>query len=337
MSKLTTIAIDAMGGDNAPQAIVQGAIEALKENENVKIVLVGTKEPVDAELAKYSYDKDRVELVYTTEEIDMGDHSVQAIRQKKDSSMVVAMKMLKEGTVDAMISAGSSGALLAGGQLVVGRVKGVERAPFAPILPTETGATLLIDSGANVDASPSHLVQYAKMGDIYYQCAMGKKPTVGIVNIGLEEEKGNKLVKETFPLLKECKDINFVGSVEAREIPAGAVDVVVCDAFTGNVIVKLYEGMAKTLLHIIKAGLMTSLKSKIGALLIKKSLKDTLKQFDAAEHGGAPMLGLNGLLIKTHGNSSHMEIKNAVKQCLACIEQGITEKMRAAFAEKNEE
>lgn len=337
MSKLTTIAIDAMGGDNAPQAIVQGAIEALKENENVKIVLVGTKEPVDAELAKYSYDKDRVELVYTTEEIDMGDHPVQAIRQKKDSSMVVAMKMLKEGTVDAMISAGSSGALLAGGQLVVGRVKGVERAPFAPILPTETGATLLIDSGANVDASPSHLVQYAKMGDIYYQCAMGKKPTVGIVNIGLEEEKGNKLVKETFPLLKECKDINFVGSVEAREIPAGAVDVVVCDAFTGNVIVKLYEGMAKTLLHIIKAGLMTSLKSKIGALLIKKSLKDTLKQFDAAEHGGAPMLGLNGLLIKTHGNSSHMEIKNAVKQCLTCIEQGITEKMRAAFAEKNEE
>lgn len=337
MSELIRIAVDAMGGDNAPEAIVHGAMEALKENDNVKIVLVGTKAPVDAEVAKYDYPKDRLEIVYTTEEIDMGDHPVQAIRQKKDSSMVVAMKMLKEGTVDAMISAGSSGALLAGGQLVVGRAKGVERAPFAPILPTETGATLLIDSGANVDASPSHLVQYAKMGDIYFQCAFGRKPSIGIVNIGLEEEKGNKLVKDTFPLLKECKDINFVGSVEAREIPAGAVDVVVCDAFTGNVIVKLYEGMGKTLLRMIKAGLMTTFKSKIGALLVKDALKNTLKQFDAAEHGGAPMLGLNGLLIKTHGNSSYMEIKNAVKQCLGCIEQGITEKMKAAFEEKIEE
>jgi len=337
MSKLTTIAIDAMGGDNAPGAIVQGAIEAIKENKDVKIVLVGTKEPVDAELSKYDYPKDRIDVVYTTEEIEMGEHPVQAIRKKKDSSMVVAMKMLKEGTVDAMISAGSSGALLAGGQLVVGRAPGVERAPFAPILPAEKGATLLIDSGANVDASPSHLVQYAKMGDIYYECAFGRKPSIGIVNVGVEEEKGNKLVKDTFPLLKECKDINFVGSVEAREIPSGAVDVVVCDAFTGNVIVKLYEGLGKTLLKMIKTGLMSNLKSKIGALLVKKSLKNTLKQFDAAEHGGAPMLGLNGLLIKTHGNSSNKEIKNAVKQCLGCIEQGFTEKMKAAFANKNEE
>ena len=333
MSNTKIIAIDAMGGDYAPAAIVQGAVEGAKLYD-VKIMLTGTKEAVEAELAKYDYPKEKIEVVPTTEVIEMAEHPVAAIRSKKDSSMVVAMKMLKEGKVDAMISAGSSGAILAGGQLIVGRIKGVERAAFAPFLPSEKDPVLLVDCGANVDAKPNHLVQYAKMGSIYYECAMGKKPTVGIVNIGAEEEKGNALVKETFPLLKELKDINFIGSVEARELPAGAADVAVCDAFTGNVIVKLYEGLGKTLIKMIKAGMMSTVRSKIGALLAKPALKKTLKTFDAKEYGGAPMIGLTGLLVKTHGNSTNDEVRNAVKQCVNILEQGYTEKMRKAFEEE---
>ena len=212
------------------------------------------------------------------------------------------MNLVKKGEADAFVSAGSSGAILVGGQVIVGRIKGVERPPLAPLIPTMKGVSLLIDCGANVDARPSHLVQFAKMGSIYMEHVVGKKnPTVGIVNIGAEEEKGNALVKETFPLLKECEDINFVGSIEAREIPHGGADVIVCEAFVGNVILKLYEGLSSTLIGVIKAGLMSNLKSKIGAALALPSLKKTLKAFDASQYGGAPLLGLKGLVVKTHG------------------------------------
>ena len=260
-----------------------------------------------------------------------------AIRRKKDSSIVVAMNLVKRGEADAFVSAGSSGAVLVGGQVIVGRIKGVERPPLAPLIPTAKGVSLLIDCGANVDARPSHLVQFAKMGSIYMENIIGKKnPTVGIVNIGAEEEKGNALVKETFPLLKECRDINFVGSVEARDIPAGAVDVVVCEAFVGNVILKLFEGVGGTLISKIKGSMMTSLRTKIGALLVKPALKSTLKDFDASEYGGAPLLGLNGLVVKTHGSSTSKEVCNSIIQCVTFKEQQINEKIKAAIQAQEE-
>jgi glycerol-3-phosphate acyltransferase PlsX len=209
----------------------------------------------------------------------------------------------------------------------VGRIKGVERPPLAPLIPTTEGMSLLIDCGANVDARPSHLVQFAKMGSVYMENVVGvKNPRVAIVNIGAEEEKGNALVKETYPLLKNSPDINFVGSIEARDIPKGDADVIVCEAFTGNVILKMYEGVADALISVIKKSLLNSLKTKIGALLIKKDLKKTLKGFSLEDYGGAPLLGLNGLVIKTHGSSKSVEIKNSVLQAVVFKEQKINEK-----------
>ena len=204
----------------------------------------------------------------------------------------------------------------------------MERAPLAPLIPTKDGVSLLIDCGANVDARSSHLVQFARMGSIYMEHVMGvKNPRVGIVNIGVEEEKGNALVKETYPLLKECKDINFIGSIEARDIPAGAADVIVTEAFVGNVILKLYEGLGATLISKIKGGMMASLRSKAGALLVKPALKKTLKSFDASEYGGAPLLGLKGLVVKCHGNSKEKEFKNSIIQCISFKEQHISERI----------
>ncbi len=316
MAEMTKIAIDAMGGDNAPGEIVKGAIEAVCENDNVEIVLVGFEDKINSELEKYNYDKKKVRVVNSTEIILMDEPPVNAIRKKKDSSMVVAMNMVKNRECDAFISAGSSGAVLVGGQVIVGRIKGIERPPLAPVIPTDNGVTLLIDAGANVDARASHLVQFARMGSIYMERIVGiKNPRVAIVNIGAEEEKGNALVKETFPMLKNCTDINFVGSIEARDIPYGVADVIVCDAFVGNVILKLYEGLATTLLLKIKSGMMSTIKSKIGALLVKPALKDTLKTFNVEKYGGAPLLGLNGLVVKIHGNSKSIEVKNAIFQC----------------------
>ena len=218
--------------------------------------------------------------------------------------------------------------------MIVGRIKGVERPPLAPLIPTKDGVALLIDCGANVDARPSHLVQFAKMGSIYMENVVGiKNPRVAIVNIGAEEEKGNALVKETFPLLKETKGINFIGSIEARDIPAGYADVIVCEAFVGNMILKLYEGVGATLVSKVKSGMMTSLRSKIGALLVKPALKKTLKSFDASEYGGAPLLGLKGLVVKTHGSASYVEIKNGIEQCLQFKKQGINEKIKEHIQE----
>lgn len=332
MSDITRVALDAMGGDHAPGEIIKGAVEAVTRRQDIKILLTGQEELLEKTLSEYTYPKEQIEIVNATEVIETAEPPVVAIRKKKDSSIVVAMKMVKEGKADALVSAGSSGAILVGGQVLVGRIKGVERPPLAPLVPTAKGVSLLIDCGANVDARPSHLVQFAKMGSIYMENILGKKnPTVGIVNIGAEEEKGNALVKETFPLLKACKDINFVGSVEARDIPSGAVDVIVCEAFVGNVILKLYEGVGGTLISKIKGSMMTSLRSKIGALLVKPALKATLKDFDASEHGGAPLLGLNGLVVKTHGNSTSKEICNAIIQCVTFKEQQINEKIKAVI------
>ena len=275
-------------------------------------------------------------LIVNADDVITNDEApVMAIRRKKDSSIVVAMNLVKNGEADAFVSAGSTGAVLVGGQFIVGRIKGVERPPLAPLIPTMNGVSLLIDCGANVDARPTHLVQFAKMGSIYMEHVVGiKNPRVAIVNIGTEEEKGNMLVKETFPLLKNCNDINFIGSIEAREIPNGAADVIVCEAFVGNVILKLYEGLGGALISKIKAGLKSTTKSKIGALLCKPALKQTLKSFDASEYGGAPLLGLNGLVVKTHGNSKSVEVKNSIIQCVTFTEQQINEKIRMNIQEE---
>ena len=329
MSEYIKVAVDARGGDNAPREIVKGAVEAVNESNKVKVYLVGVKEAVEKELSGLTYPKEQIEVVHASEIIETAEPPVMAIRKKKDSSLVRALNLVKDGTCDAYVSAGSTGATLVGGQVIVGRIKGVERPPLAPLIPTATGCSLLIDCGANVDARPSHLVQFAKMGSVYMENVMGiRNPKVGIVNIGAEEEKGNALVKETFPLLKNCPDINFIGSVEARDIPAGAADVVVCEAFTGNVILKTYEGVGATLLSKVKDGMMTSLRSKIGALLVKPALKQTLKAFDLEQYGGAPMLGLKGLVVKTHGSSKSIEIKNSILQCITFTEQRISEKIR---------
>ena len=338
MQELIRVAVDAMGGDNAPAEIVKGAVEALKASTDLKVILVGQEEAVQQELSKYQYDASRMEVVNATEIIEMAEPPVQAIRSKKDSSIVVAMKLVKNGEADAFVGAGSTGAVLVGGQLIVGRLKGVERPPLAPLLPTEKGASLLIDCGANVDARPSHLVQFAKMGSIYMENVVGiKNPRVAIVNIGAEEEKGNALVKETFPLLKECTDINFVGSIEAREIPHGEADVIVCEAFVGNVILKLYEGLAGTLVGAIKKGMMSTLRSKIGAALALPALKSTLKAFDATQYGGAPLLGLNGLVVKTHGSAKAVEITNSIFQCVTFKEQDINGKIRKNIISSTEQ
>ena len=334
MSEITRVALDAMGGDNAPVEMIKGAIDAIRKRSDIKVFLVGQEELIQKELEKYTYENERIEVVNATEVIATAEPPVMAIRKKKDSSIVVAMNMVKKGEADAFVSAGNSGAVLVGGQLIVGRIKGIERPPLAPLLPTAKGVSLLIDCGANVDARPSHLVQFAKLGSIYMEHILGiEKPRVAIVNIGAEEEKGNALVKETFPLLKECEDINFIGSIEARDIPHGYADVIVCEAFVGNVILKLYEGVGSVLIHKVKQGMMSTLRSKIGALLVKPALKETLKSFDASEHGGAPLLGLNGLVVKTHGNSNAQEVSNSIIQCVTFKEQKINDKIRECIKE----
>ena len=337
MAQFVNVAVDAMGGDNAPVEIVKGAIDAVNESSHVKVFLAGREESINRELSKYTYNREQVEIVNASEVIETAEPPVMAIRKKKDSSIVRALNLVKEGVCDAFVSAGSTGATLVGGQVIVGRIKGVERPPLAPLIPTEKGCALLVDCGANVDARPSHLVQFAQMGSIYMESVMGvKNPKVGIVNIGAEEEKGNALVKETFPLLKDCHDIHFIGSVEARDIPAGAADVIVCEAFVGNVILKMYEGVGASLIKKVKEGMMTSLRSKIGALLVKPALKNTLKDFDLEQYGGAPMLGLKGLVVKTHGSSKSVEIKNSILQCITFTEQNINKKIKQKITmEKN--
>lgn len=336
MSELVKVVVDAMGGDYAPQEPVKAAVEAVTERKDIQVILTGPEDEVHAQLAKYpDYPKDRIQVVSATEVIQTAEPPVMAIQKKKDSSLVVGLKMVKRQEADAFVSCGSTGAILVGGQVLVGRLKGVERPPLAPLIPTEKGVSLLIDCGATVDARSSHLVQFAKMGSIYMENVVGiKNPKVAIVNIGAEEEKGNALVKETFPLLKECSDINFIGSVEARDIPYGVADVIVCEAFAGNIILKLYEGVAGGLMKKVKEGMMSSLRSKIGALLVKPALKKVLKDFDTSNHGGAPLLGLNGLVVKTHGSSKSTEICNSIIQCVTFKEQKINEKIREAIQQE---
>ncbi len=328
MNTNVRVAVDAMGGDHAPGEIVKGALQALESQKNLTLIFIGQQKPLEAELKKYSYDAGRVQTVFAEEVIEMAEPPVAAIRKKKNSSIVKGLNMVKHGEADAFVSAGSTGAVLAGGQLIVGRLKGVERPPLAPLIPTSKGVSLLIDCGANVDARASHLVQFAQMGSVYMERVVGvKNPRVAIVNIGAEEEKGNALVKETIPLLKECKNIQFTGSIEARDIPYGAADVIVCEAFVGNVILKLFEGTSSMLLGQVKKTMLSSLRTKIAAVLLKPALKKTLKGFDASRYGGAPLLGLKGLVVKTHGSAKASEVRQSVIQCVNFSKQKINEKI----------
>ena len=333
MSDFVKVALDAHGGDNAPKEVVKGAINALKDNQNLIVYLVGVEELIHKELDGLEFDKERLKTVNATEIITMTEPPVAAIRKKKNSSIVIGMQMVKNKEADAFVSCGSTGAVLVGGQVIVGRIKGVDRPPLAPLIPTAKGFSLLIDCGANVDSKPINLLQFAKMGSIYMNKMMGiENPRVGIVNIGAEEEKGNALVKDTFPLLKGCPDINFIGSVEARDIPTGDVDVIVCDAFVGNVILKLYEGLSGTLIAKIKESMLSNARSKIGGALVKPALRSTVKSFSSSEYGGAPLLGLKGLVVKGHGNSKAKEIKNALNQCVRFKQSDMLQLMSESFA-----
>ena len=280
-------------------------------------------------------DKTRIEVVDATEEITCHDAPVDAIRRKKNSSMVLALNAVKEGRAAACISGGNSGALLAGGQFLVGRAKGVKRTPLAPLIPHRYGSSLLIDCGANVDAKPENLVQFAKMGSIYMKNIEGiENPRVGIINIGAEDEKGNELVKSTIPLLRECKDINFIGSVESRDIPNGPADVLVCEAFVGNVLLKFFEGLGKMFMAEIKDTLKSSVKTKIGGALIYKPIKKTFKRYMADDKGGAPLLGLKGLVVKIHGNSKDTEVRSAIEQCRNFVKKDVTNQIIRTFVEE---
>lgn len=337
MEELVTVALDAMGGDYAPVETVKGGVDAVNASEEIKVLMVGDEEKIRKELAKYTYDPERIEVVGATEVIDNNEPPVQAIRNKKDSSLVRCQRLVKQGEADAMVSAGSTGAVLAGGQLIVGRIKGVHRPPLAPLIPTEKGFSMLIDCGANVDARAAHLLQFAKIGTLYMRHIMGiENPKVAIVNIGTEEEKGNQLVKEAYPLLRECSSINFIGSIEARNIPAGEADVIVCEAFVGNVILKLYEGVAMTLVHKLKASLNASFRGKVGGLLVKPAVKTMMKEFDATEYGGAPLLGLKGLVVKSHGSSNAYEIQNSILQCISFKKQNINVRIEEALNQSDQ-
>ena len=326
MGKLRVV-IDGMGGDNAPGEIVRGAVDAIADNKDIEVTIVGDSAAIEAEFLKYAYDKDAIKIRHASEVIETSESPAVAIKTKKDSSLVVGMKMLDNDEGDAFVSAGNSGAILVGGQTIVGRIKNVRRAAFGALLPTKRGVSMLIDCGASVDASPRQLVQFARMGSIYMKDVVGvKDPTVGIVNIGAEEEKGNALVKETFPLLKACEDIHFTGSVEARDIPFGPVDVIVAEAFVGNVVLKMYEGTASLLLGKIKEAFYSSTRSKIGALLVKPAIKKILKDFDATEYGGSPLFGCKKLVVKMHGNAKAKETKNAILQCGQFLHEEINRK-----------
>lgn len=326
------IAVDTLGGDNGCEFIVQGISEALSEYDDIDIIATGKEDEIKEYVKKFNCDEKRITIINATEEITCHDAPVEAIRKKKDSSLVIALNEVKNGNAHACISSGNSGAILAGGQFIVGRAKGVKRTPLAPLLPTKGAPSLLIDCGANVDAKPENLVQFAKMGSLYMENIEGvKNPKVAIVNIGVEDEKGNALVKETIPLLRACEDINFIGSVESREIPNGVADVLVCEAFTGNVLLKLYEGLGSMFMSEIKRALMSNLKTKIGAALINKSLKKTLRKYKADDKGGAPLLGLKGLVVKIHGNCKNNEVRTAIAQCRTFVKNNVTEKIVSAF------
>ena len=315
-----TIIVDAMGGDNAPQAIVEGCVLAQKEMPSLDITLTGPEETIRALLLQYGADTARINIVNTTEVILMAEPPVAAIRAKKDSSLVVGLKLLSEGKGEAFVTAGSTGATIAGATMIVRRMSGVKRPALCPLLPTETGKALLIDCGANTECRPSFLAQFALMGSIYMQKVEGiESPRVGLVSNGAEEEKGNDLTKAAYKLIQQMP-VNFLGNAEGRDLLSGDYDVIVADGFTGNVILKFLEGVAGTLMSMLKKELKSSLRAKIGAALAMPAFRRFKKSMDYTEYGGALLLGVRGGVIKAHGSSNAKAIKNTLRQAAGFID-----------------
>ncbi|MEE7879010.1 phosphate acyltransferase PlsX [Clostridioides difficile] len=331
------IVIDGMGGDNAPKSNVEGAVNAIKEYQ-VDLIITGDKDLLEKEFSNYEFDRNKLEIVHTTEIIENEDKPVKAIRSKKDSSMVVALNLVKEGKADAIISAGNTGALLAGGLFVVGRIKGIDRPCLCSAIPNvKRGMTLIADCGANADCKPKNLVEFAAMSNIYSRKVLGlENPKVALANVGLEEGKGNDLVKRSYEEIKKL-DLNFIGNVEAREVINAYTDIIICDGFTGNILLKSAEGVALSVMSLIKETFMASTKSKIGALLIKDDLRKLKSFIDYSEYGGAPLLGVNGGVIKAHGSSDAKAIKNAINQGIKFSKGKVVEDINQFISKYNEE
>ncbi|MBG9656782.1 phosphate acyltransferase PlsX [Bacillus firmus] len=321
------IAIDAMGGDNAPKEIVLGAMKAAAEFKDVHITLVGDESKIN----QYLTSKERIDILHTDEVILPDDEPVRAVRRKKNASMVLAAQLVTDGKADACISAGNTGALMAAGLFVVGRIEGIERPALSPTLPTIGGeGFLLLDVGANVDAKPEHLLQYAIMGSIYTEKVRGiANPRVGLLNIGTEEKKGNELAKNTFDLLKKA-DINFIGNVEARDLLEGAADVVVTDGFTGNMVLKTIEGTALSIFKMLKTALTSSFKTKLAAAALKPDLYQLKSKMDYSEYGGAGLFGLKAPVIKAHGSSDATALFSAVRQTRNMVENNVADTIKEA-------
>lgn len=330
------IAIDAMGGDFAPEQVVLGAVEAAKEYD-CQIVLVGDELKIRPVLEQTPNWKElNITVHHASDVIGMGEHPGAAVRRKKDSSIVVATRLAREGVCDAVLSAGSTGAAVASALLGLGRIKGIDRPTIATPMPNINGVTMLLDSGANVDSKPHHLVQSAIMGSIYSQYVFGiEHPRVGLLNIGEEPTKGNEQALSTYPLLKELKTIHFIGNAEGRDITSGNVDVVVCDGFVGNVVLKFGEGLAKAILKLMKDAVKNgSFLAKIGALMLSPTLKKLSKKIDYAEYGGAPLLGVDGCFIICHGSSDAKTIKSAIRAANEYVSKDVLQHIRENIAKE---
>lgn len=328
------VAVDAMGSDYAPEEIVLGAIQAATEYQ-CEIVLVGDQSQIKQVLDKVErWEELSISIYHASETIEMHEHPGAAVRKKKDASVVVATRLVKEGFCDAIVSAGSTGAAVAAALFGLGRIQGVERPTIATPIPNVTGTTVLLDSGANVDSKPKNLVQSAIMGSIYSQYILDiKTPRVGLLNIGEEETKGNEQALATYPLLKQLQTINFIGNVEGRDIPKGTVDVVVCDGFVGNVVLKLGEGLSSAIMQLIKDAVKNSgILTKIASLMVLPALKSLKKKLDYAEYGGAPLLGVDGCFIICHGSSKAKAIKNAIRVANEFTKNKVVEHIRENIA-----
>lgn len=334
------IALDAMGGDHAPQEIILGGLQALKEYNYIeKLYLVGQLDKIEAVLAEQSsVDRSKIELVEATEVIEMEDHPANAYRRKKDASITVATRLVKEGKADAVVSAGSTGGQMVAALFGLGRIKGVKRPAIGCVIPTMTGGKLLVDSGANTNVDVENLVQFAQMGSIYMQCVGGiENPKVGLINNGTEETKGSELTQAAYQELKALDTINFIGNIEGRDVPAGAADVMACDGFTGNVVLKTMEGMAKVILTMLKDEVKSSLRCTVGAGLMKPALHGLKRKMDYAEYGGAPLLGVNGVSIVCHGSSKAKAIYKAIDIAYHCCESNFVEKIKGNFEKSSEQ
>lgn len=328
------LAIDAMGGDNAPQAIIDGVHEALEAYDDLSVIIVGDEAQINP-LLKDS--KERITVLHTDDYITSEDQPVRAARRKKKASMVLAVNEVKEGRADACISAGNTGALMAAGLLYVGRIEGIERPGLAPTLPTiDEKGFVLLDVGANMDSKPEHLLQYAHMGTVYAEKVRGiESPRVGLLNIGTEEGKGNELSKQAFTLLQES-GLNFVGNVESRDILGNAADVVVCDGFSGNLVLKTIEGTALTMFTMLKEELTSSLSSKLAAGVLKPKLKNLKNKLDYSEYGGAGLFGLRAPVIKAHGSSNGRAVFSAIKQARMMVTGNVVTEIKTSLEEKRE-